>query len=388
MQAHLPAKNPDVIVDPPQGGSCIVHNAATRKYFKLGQREASFLAALDGSKTRAELQADNCAGFSAEEVAYLLDQLEQLQLTGQHVPPEAARSLSGRAQDFVTGNAKWRFHLLDPNDLLDRHIGIVHALFSRPALLCYLLILLSPVFVLIADPGVLAGVSILTDSGLSVLDWVGIYVAILAMIAVHELAHAAACKHFGGKVHKIGLMLLYLQPVVYCDISDSYRFSSREQKLAVAAAGIFVQLLVSALVFVAWTVTGGAALLHFSFFNALIALFNFFPFVKLDGYWMLVHVLDEPNLRTKGFSEVDRLVRRAIGAKQPTAAPFKAVLAGFGIGSMVATVLFLVLGGYTIHKYVSLISAELGLACVIALCTVYAVRFAVRARSYVRSLKS
>ena len=381
-------KNPDVVVDPPQGTSCIVHNAVTRQYFKLGVREASFLAALDGEKTRDELRAQNCSNFSAEEVDYLLEQFEKMQLTGKPGKPAAAAPKAARARAFLAGKFNLRIHLLDPNDFLDRHIRIVHALFSRPAMLCYLLIFLSPVVALISKPELLIGSAALSDSGFSVFHWVGIYVAILAMIAVHELAHAAACKHFGGEVHKIGLMLLYLQPVVYCDISDSYRFNSREHKLAVAAAGIFVQLLVSSVVFVVWTFTGSEALLYFSMINALVAILNLFPFVKLDGYWMLVHMLDEPNLRTKGFKEVDRLVRRLFGASQPGAAPLRMGLASFGLASMVATVLFLWLGGYTIHKYVSGFSADLGLGFLVLLCTLIAFRFAIGAHSYIRSLKS
>ena len=34
----------------------------------------------------------------------------------------------------------------------------------------------------------------------------------------HECAHGLTCKHFGGGVHRMGFMLVYLSPAFFCDV--------------------------------------------------------------------------------------------------------------------------------------------------------------------------
>ncbi len=352
-----PIKHAQVVIDPVAGGMRVVHNAQTRKYFRMGEREASFLEALDGSASLEQLQQHNASGFNPAEVAHLLAWFDTHGLTGVTAEVAAPRS---RMAAFMSGPDKWRIHLFDPNALLERHIGAVHALFSRPALACYLAILLLPALVFASVPGLMEQAATSYAVPLTAMQWAGLYLAMLAMIAGHEMAHAITCKHFGGKVHKIGVMLLYLQPVVYCDVSDSWRFREVEKKIAVTAAGMFVQLLVSCVVISIWALTGGSQLLYFAVINVAIAVFNLFPLLKLDGYWMLVHILDEPNLRHKGFEAVARALRGG------STGPVHPALLAFGAATILAVASFWCMGLYTIYRYSSRLSEVLALALVVA----------------------
>jgi putative peptide zinc metalloprotease protein len=365
MEQNLILKNSAVVIDEPIGPTSIVHHAITRKYFQLGVREAGFLASLTGVKTSEALRTNNCGNFNAEEVDHLLAWFGKQGLLAGTTSEQAAPARRTNALDFIGRLYNWRIHLFDPNAFLDAHIALVHSLFSRMALFVYLTIFLLPIGIFIAVPDLLHSISTSPSvQTFSTIQLVGVYVAMLMMVAIHEMSHAIACKHFGGEVHKIGIMFMFLQPVMYCDISDSWRFDDVEKKLTVAAAGIFAQILVSCLAVTIWSATGWPILLYFAGINALLAVFNFFPFVKLDGYWMMVHMLNEPNLRMKSLKSVDAPLRKLIYRllrRDPENGnkPWQPTLFAFGLASIAAVILFWGLGLYTIHKYAANLSENL-----------------------------
>ncbi|MGC3971504.1 MAG: hypothetical protein QM775_30425 [Pirellulales bacterium] len=53
-------------------------------------------------------------------------------------------------------------------------------------------------------------------------------VATMAVVKVlHELGHGLSCKHFGGRCHELGFMLLCFTPTLYCNVTDSWLLPSR-----------------------------------------------------------------------------------------------------------------------------------------------------------------
>jgi putative peptide zinc metalloprotease protein len=121
---------------------------------------------------------------------------------------------------------------------------------------------------------------------------------------IHEFSHGLTCCHYGGKVHEVGFMLIYFSPAFYCDVSDSYMFPKRTNRMAVALAGGFAQLTVWGICTMVWRVTDTDAYINkLAFivvvFSGLQTLVNFNPLIKLDGYYMLSDFLEVPNLRGK-----------------------------------------------------------------------------------------
>src|SRR5262249_42163194 len=112
----------------------------------------------------------------------------------------------------------------------------------------------------------------------------------LTITALHEFAHGLACKHFGGDVREMGVLLIYyVLPGFYCNVTDIYRIGRKHQRLWVIFAGIYWQLVVSTLGGLFWLIAtpytffADLALLVFigGSFNILI---NCNPLIKLDGY--------------------------------------------------------------------------------------------------------
>jgi putative peptide zinc metalloprotease protein len=125
-----------------------------------------------------------------------------------------------------------------------------------------------------------------------------------AVTTIHEFSHGLTCRHYGGKVHEVGFMLIYFSPAFYCDVSDSYMFPKRTNRMAVALAGGFAQLTVWGICTVIWRITETDAYINklaliVVVFSGLQTLVNFNPLIKLDGYYMLTDLLEVPNLRGK-----------------------------------------------------------------------------------------
>src|SRR6185295_19936904 len=127
---------------------------------------------------------------------------------------------------------------------------------------------------------------------------------VFTVTTIHEFSHGLTCCHYGGKVHEVGFMLIYFNPAFYCDVSDSYMFPKRTNRMAVALAGGFVQLTVWGICTIVWRLTDSNASINqlaliVIVFSGLQTLVNFNPLIKLDGYYMLSDYLEIPNLRTK-----------------------------------------------------------------------------------------
>ena len=108
----------------------------------------------------------------------------------------------------------------------------------------------------------------------------------------------------------MGFLLMYFMPCFYCNVSDTYLFKEKRQRLWVIFAGGFFELFV-------WALGGPGlaaraapeAFLSRVFFiivavGAVKTFFNFNPLIKLDGYYLLADYLGIANLRKEALWEV------------------------------------------------------------------------------------
>lgn len=138
-----------------------------------------------------------------------------------------------------------------------------------------------------------------------------LYLAIFVSHFVHELAHAAACKRFGGEVRTMGVMLLLLTPLPYVDLSSSWTFRQRFQRAFVDAAGMLADLLTGAIATLVWAYSppGVANELAYNlmFSTAIYTfIFNLNPLMRFDGYYILSDLIEIPNLHEQSKSQFQR----------------------------------------------------------------------------------
>lgn len=147
--------------------------------------------------------------------------------------------------------------------------------------------------------------------------------AVVTAKAVHELGHAVAAKRMGCAVPAMGVAVMFGAPLLYTDLSDSWRLSRRRQRLLVASGGILAETGLAAFATWAWLVLpegpsrGACFFLMTAAWAATLAL-NLNPFMRFDGYFMLSDVMGVPNLQPRSFALGRWTLRRLLwGATEP-----------------------------------------------------------------------
>lgn len=191
----------------------------------------------------------------------------------------------------------------------DRFLGVVDRKIGRfvfsPWAVVLLVVLLLGAALSIRDTSSVA---------LDTLGWTDVLLAFfvvhLASKFLHELGHGLACKHYGGSVPEIGVMLMYgVLPAPYCDTTDSYVFPEKKHKVMTQLAGPFVTTCCLCVEVIAYEYSSDAFLLRnailITIFNELgILYWNLAPFLKFDSYYALSDYLDVRNLQERAMAFV------------------------------------------------------------------------------------
>lgn len=132
---------------------------------------------------------------------------------------------------------------------------------------------------------------------------------------VHELGHAILTKYWGGEVHDIGVLFVVFMPVPYVDASSSHQFTDKHQRMMVAAAGIFIELLLAALGILFWSIMDDGIVRDIAFNIAVVGglstLFvNGNPLLRFDGYYVFSDAIEVPNLASRATKYLGYLSQR------------------------------------------------------------------------------
>ena len=144
-----------------------------------------------------------------------------------------------------------------------------------------------------------------TFTNKTVMDIVEFWVLLLALGFIHESAHGLTCKHYGGEVHSMGLMFLYLTPAFYVDVTETWISATKVQRLATIIAGIWIEMVVCGLAMLVWTNTQPGPWVHdFTYKIILITgvaviVMNLNPLIKLDGYYFFTEFIGIPDLKER-----------------------------------------------------------------------------------------
>jgi putative peptide zinc metalloprotease protein len=158
-----------------------------------------------------------------------------------------------------------------------------------------------------------------------------IWALTIVVKVIHEFGHGLTCKHYGGEVHEMGAMIIVLSPFLYADVTDSYLFPNKRHRILVAAAGIYIELVIAALATLLWAISQPGPTQQLLFNLMLITsvwtvLFNANPLMKFDGYYILTDLLDVPNLRAKAQMCVSEMARKLVFGSDGGSAANQAIL--------------------------------------------------------------
>ncbi|MGA7168034.1 MAG: HlyD family efflux transporter periplasmic adaptor subunit [Candidatus Sulfotelmatobacter sp.] len=144
----------------------------------------------------------------------------------------------------------------------------------------------------------------------------------------HECAHGLTCKHFGGAVHSMGFMLVYLSPAFFCDVGEVYVYGGKWPRVAAIMAGIWVELMFCSVASVIWWGTPAGIPIHdFAYKIMLITgvaviLMNMNPLIKLDGYYLLGELVGLPTLKEDSTEFLSSWVKRNV-FRLPVEVPYQ-----------------------------------------------------------------
>ncbi len=201
-----------------------------------------------------------------------------------------------------------RIPLWDPEPLLKRHQSVFAALWHWP-----LAVLAVAIMAWALLEFMLAGPRVWTQANdiLQLSNLIPLYLAIFVSHFFHEMAHAVACKHFGGSVRTMGVMLLLFTPLPYVDLSSSWTFRNTYHRAWVGAAGMATDLFVGAVATIIWAYSP-PGLVNEIAYNMMFStavytfLFNINPLMRFDGYYVLSDLLGIANLHEAARQQFSR----------------------------------------------------------------------------------
>ncbi len=293
------------------------------KFFRVGYEEYVFISLLDGKTTLAQacglaarqLGSDAPTSKQADSIQRWL-----LQNGLAYLPQDAPPVRDTRLQ--ATGHRTWanlnpfwmKFSLPASQRVLAPLAKRLKFLFNPLLVSVGLAVIAAAIFILCVN---WKSFSESAKEIISLNNWAWLLGTWVALKVVHELAHAIACYRHGGVVRESGVVLVLFAPLAYVDVTSCWRMNSRWARIAVAAAGMYVELVIAALAIIAWTFVDSASTKFFLYNLVLSAglstvLFNANALMRFDGYFILADLIDVPNLYAEGSQSVRRIARRLV----------------------------------------------------------------------------
>ena len=266
------------------------------------------------------------------------------------------RSTSGDASE-ERGSGKKKTTLLQDQSLLFFRIPLFDPDRSLTRIVQWFPLIWTRAFVILACCIMLAALCVMTSnsrelaSGIhAVAGWGNAILFIVVMLvctSLHEVAHGATLKYYGGEVHDTGLLFMFFTPCMYCNVSDAWLIPDKWKRLMVTAAGGICDLCVWAIAVFVWRVTVMGTIVNQLAFMALTicggrSLLNFNPLLRLDGYYLLSDWLSIPNLRPRAKDYWMSHLRWLLwGAPRPPSRPRSGPLLLYGFMCWCFAIVFL-----------------------------------------------
>lgn len=363
----------------------VVKDPVTLKYFKFGSNEVALMQMLDGSLAIPDVvgAARERLGIasSAEAIDRFVHRLKEMGLVERTQEERSAlmleyvrRDRKSRMKGHGGTVLRMRFSLGDPDALLGR-MNTAFAFFFTPAFIA------ASTFMFVVYAFVIGTHWAQFTAGMTEMYTIAhytpgfvmmLYLTLCVIFLVHEFGHGLTCKHFGGEVHELGVMLIYFTPAFFCNVNDAWTFEKKSERLWVTFAGGWIQLLMASFAALVWITTEKGTLVNkFAFLAVLIGggltvLLNFNPLMPLDGYYALVDWTGIPNLRKRAMDYTSARIKQVFGRTTtplPPSSPREArIFVTYGILAMLYITVVLSLLALKLGKFMGRTWGPWGLA--------------------------
>ena len=302
-----------------------VHDAVRNRFFRIGWLEFELLSRWRGGMPAGALcdavARDTALAPQPEDVLGVQQFLQANELLRAdtaglraHLQKVAAGRKPTLLQWLLHHYLFFRIPLVRPDAFLNRTLAYVEPLF-RPGffIACTLLSLVGVWRVLDQWPA-------FSSTFLYFFSWQGaLYYGLALALAkiLHELAHAYTCKHYGVRVPAMGVALMMMWPLLYTDTSEAWKLTSRRARLAIGGAGVVAELLLAGLAALLWSLAPDGGFKSALYILAAVTwvstlAINLNPFMRFDGYYLLMDLLDVPNLSERSFAIARWQLRKVV----------------------------------------------------------------------------
>ncbi len=330
-----------------QGEACwLVKNPLSLEYHRLHPAQYRILSLCDGRRSLERIRLEFLREFPMQrltpwDLQTLIGEFHRQGLVVSDRPDQAEtlalRAATTRSREFWQAARNVLFLRLpgwNAEPLLNRLQPWVGWLFRPPGVLAGCALILAGWLLLAIRSQDLAQDWTLFRQHFGLSNFVWLWVTLGTAKVLHELGHGLCCREMGGECHEIGVAFLVFSPSLYCDVSDSWMLPQKWRRIAIGAAGMYVELMIASVALAVWATTR-SGLIHFLALNTFCVttlttiLFNANPLLQYDGYYMTADLLEIPNLRSRSDRLLGRFcLKQFLGVETP-ADPF---LPGAGRG--------------------------------------------------------
>ena len=285
-------------------------------YFRFHEEEYAILRMLDGKNSLNDIKENFQRQFAPQRIT--LQDLQQfvgmLHRSGLVISNASGqgrqlrrrgdqrkkRELLGKLANVFA----LRFRGIDPERILNFLIPFTWWLFTPACILAVMVLGLSALMLVGLEYHEFRAKLPTFEQFFAADKWIYLGATMAIVKILHEFGHGLSCKRFGGECHEMGLMFLVFTPCLYCNVSDSWMLPNKWHRVFIGAAGMYVELILASIAtWIWWFSTDG--MINFLCLSVMFicsvstVMFNGNPLLRFDGYYILMDILEIPNLRQK-----------------------------------------------------------------------------------------
>lgn len=308
-------------------GYYVVKEPVGLNYYRFHEEEFAILNMLDGNTSLQQIKDRFQAEFAPQRIT--LQDLQQFigmlhrsglvvsESTGQgrqlrrRGDQKKKKELLGKLSNIFA----LRFRGIDPERILNFLNPLTWWMFTLPALIFFLMFGLSALTLVLVNFHEFRTKLPTFEQFFAASNWIWLGCTMAIVKILHEFGHGLSCKRYGGECHEMGFMFLVFTPCLYCNVSDSWMLPNKWNRVFIGAAGMYVELILASIATFMWWFSE-PGMLNFLCLSVMFIcsvstlMFNGNPLLRFDGYYILMDVLEIPNLRQKATEILKRLFQQ------------------------------------------------------------------------------
>ncbi|MCA9128927.1 MAG: hypothetical protein KDB22_17695 [Planctomycetales bacterium] len=294
----------------------VVKEPVGLNYYRFHEEEFAILNMLDGKISLQQIKDRFQAEFAPQRIT--LQDLQQFvgmlhrsglvisQANGQgrqlrrRGDQKKRKELLGKLSNIFA----LRFRGIDPERILNFLNPFTWWIFTLPALICIALFGLSALSLVLVNFHEFRTKLPTFEQFFAAHNWIWLGTTMAIVKILHEFGHGLSCKRYGGECHEMGFMFLVFTPCLYCNVSDSWMLPNKWHRVFIGAAGMYVELILASIATYLWWFSE-PGMFNFLCLSVMFicsvstVVFNGNPLLRFDGYYILMDILEIPNLRQK-----------------------------------------------------------------------------------------